>query len=389
MAIQYGLKGLCMSSSQSDSIASLTVSEDNKTLHCLGTWTLTHIESLETQFQSLQKIAPQITILDGSDIANMDSAGALMLQNILDHLKEQGERVGVTDLNKRFQSLLNLVSKETQKIHEPVTTPGRANWFYRVGEWAADKYWQILDFLTFSGELIVIILRSIAKPRKIQWRSTLVAIDVTGYQALPIVALMSFLIGIVLAYQLAEQLRVYGAEIFIVDVTGIAILREFAPLITAIIIAGRTATSFAALIGTMKVNEEIDALQTMGLSPVERLVLPRIFGLIIALPLLVVWADLFGIFGSMVMSKYMLGIGFHAYLERFEFAVALKHYVLGLIKTPVFALIIASVGCFQGFQVETSAESVGFKTTKAAVQAIFLIIIADAVFSIIFNEMGY
>ncbi|PJB10646.1 MAG: ABC transporter permease, partial [Gammaproteobacteria bacterium CG_4_9_14_3_um_filter_38_9] len=207
------------------------------------------------------------------------------------------------------------------------------------------------------------------------------------YRALPIIAVMMFLIGVVVAYQLGVQLRIYGANVYMVDLSGVSILREFSPLICSVIIAGRTSTSFAALIGTMKVNEEIDALRTMGLSPIERLVLPKILGLLIALPLLVVWGDIFGVFGSMVIAKSMGGIGFDAFLERFRQEVALKHLYLGIAKAPVFALIIAGIGCFQGFQAEGSAQSVGEHTTKAAVQAIFLIILADALFSILFNWM--
>ena len=191
----------------------------------------------------------------------------------------------------------------------------------------------------------------------------------------------------VVAYQLGVQLRIYGANAYMVDLSGVAILREFSPLIASVIIAGRTSTSFAALLGTMKVNEELDALQTMGLSPVERLVIPKVLGLLIALPLLVVWGDIFGVFGSMVICKSMASINFHAFLERFKAEVAIKHLYIGLVKTPIFALIIAGIGCYQGFQAEGSAQSVGERTTKAAVQAIFLIILADGLFSILFNWM--
>ena len=245
-----------------------------------------------------------------------------------------------------------------------------------------------MEFVAFIGELVVLAIHAVIKPKLFSWRETLVVMEETGYKALGIIALMSFLIGVVLAYQLAVQLRQYGATIFVVDTTGIAILREFAPLITSVIMAGRTSTAFAALIGTMTVNEEIDALRTMGIQPVQRLVLPRIISLLITLPLLVVWADIFGVLGSMIMAKGMLGISYAGYLNRFDIAVGLTHYNLGLIKAPVFALIIAGVGCFQGFQVGLSAESVGLQTTKAAVQSIFLIIIADAAFSIIFSMLG-
>lgn len=369
--------------------ATLVLAPDGKTLGCQGDWTIAGISELDTELKKFKELAGKIATVNGTDIKQMDSAGALFLQNLVDLFSKNGIQVKITGLTRTYQDLIDLVGNEIDLIRQPMAMLGPQNWFYTVGEWTVDKYIQTMDFLGFFGEFLVTILQSILHPRRFQWRSTIAAIDTTGYQALPIVALMAFLIGVVLVYQLAEQLRMYGANIFIVDVTGIAILREFAPLITSIIIAGRSATSFAALIGTMKVNEEIDALRTMGLSPMERLVTPRVIGLIIALPFLVVWADAFGVLGSMVMAKNTANIGFHAFLERFEYAVKLKQFILGLVKAPVFAMIIAGTGCFQGFQVEMKSESVGQKTTKAAVQTIFLIIVVDAMFSVIFSKLGF
>lgn len=366
--------------------ASLAI--ENATLICEGSWIARSLSEVESEAARLLLGHPKITQIDASRISELDSAGALILQIIAKRIHPDGE-VNILGLKKNQENLFLLVKRQEERLMEPAEKLRNKDPFYVVGRWAHDKYLQTLYFIAFIGEVALGFYTSIKNPKTIQWRATLNSVDVTGYQALPIVALMAFLIGVVLAYQLADQLKVYGADIFIVDVTGVAILREFGPLITAIIVAGRTSTSFAALLGTMKVNEEIDALRTMGLSPIQRLVLPRIFGILIALPLLVVWADIFGILGSMVMSKNMLHISFYAFLDRFVYAVELKQYILGLIKAPFFAMIIAGVGCFQGLQVEMSAESVGVKTTKAAVQAIFLIIIADAAFSVIFNEMGY
>lgn len=362
---------------------------DSQVMECTGGWTISSMYQIEPQLQHISRLAAEIKTINISEISALDSAGALFLLNALDRIKEKNPDAKITGFNAKQQQLYDTVREEYSKIEAQEISTARQGLFYGVGFWAVDKFQQTYDFLEFIGEVVITLISTIIGEKKIQWRSVLKAIDVTGYQALPIISLMSFLIGVVLAYQLAGQLQTYGADIFIVDVTGIAILREFAPLITSVIIAGRTSTSFAALIGTMKVNEELDAMRTMGLSPINRLVIPRIIGLMIALPLLVVWADIFGVLGSMVMSKNMLDINFHAFLERFELVIEVKQYVLGLVKTPVFAMIIAAVGCFQGMEVEMSAESVGLKTTKAAVQAIFLIIIADAAFSIIFNELGY
>lgn len=367
----------------------LKYNEENCSLQFLNNWTIDRLHKLSQQIEEFQKQPKKIVILDGSELKSLDSAGAICLQEFIKQFKAEAIQPVEKGFNKQHQSLLKLVTDQLSKVKKELPTRETHGWLYKIGQWTMNHLIQGKDFLTFIGEFSLTFYHAIMHPLKMQWRSIASAIETTGYQALPIIGLMNFLIGIVLAYQLAEQLHQYGADIYIVDITGIGILREFAPLITAIILAGRTSTSFAALLGTMKVNQEIDALRTMGISPMARLVLPRVIGLLIALPLLTVWADIFGILGGMVMTQNILGINYHAFLQRFSEDIALRHYVLGLIKTPVFALIVAGVGCFQGFQTSSSAQSVGEKTTKAAVQAIFLVIIVDALFSILFSKMGY
>jgi phospholipid/cholesterol/gamma-HCH transport system permease protein len=183
------------------------------------------------------------------------------------------------------------------------------------------------------------------------------------------------------------QLATYGANIFIAYLSGMAIFREFAPLITAIIVAARTSSALSAQIGTMKLNEEVDALLTMGLSRTELLVLPTVIGLLIIFPLLIFWADIFSILGAMIMSNSMLSIGFEDFLQRLKDSVGLSQMMLGLYKAPAFAILIALVGCYQGFRVKASADSIGSQTTKSVVQALFLIIIVDAIFSVVYSWM--
>ena len=377
-----------MHSAEQQVLADFNLNSDGNALTCHGYWTIEHIKTLSKKLHTLQESLDKVTSIDMSGIDDFDSAGALMLNKLIRAAAQVNDPNSVIQgLKKRYQALYMLVSSHlTQTV--ATVQPVKENPLYYLGVWAVDKMRQVMEFVAFIGELVVLAIHAVIKPKLFSWRETLVVMEETGYKALGIIALMSFLIGVVLAYQLAVQLRQYGATIFVVDTTGIAILREFAPLITSVIMAGRTSTAFAALIGTMTVNEEIDALRTMGIQPVQRLVLPRIISLLITLPLLVVWADIFGVLGSMIMAKGMLGISYAGYLNRFDIAVGLTHYNLGLIKAPVFALIIAGVGCFQGFQVGLSAESVGLQTTKAAVQSIFLIIIADAAFSIIFSMVG-
>src|SRR6185436_6482603 len=200
---------------------------------------------------------------------------------------------------------------------------------------------------------------SIAHPVRLRWRPILYNIRSAGFDALPIVGLLSFLLGVVVAYQGAEQLRRYGANIFVADLVGLSMLREFAPLITAIIIAGRSGSAYAAQIGTMSVTEEIDAMRTLGIAPMDLLVLPKILALVIALPLLTVFADVLGVFGGMIMARAQLGVGFEEFLDRFVKAIDLSTCLLGVGKAPVFAMIISAVGCFQGVRTHGGADSVG------------------------------
>jgi phospholipid/cholesterol/gamma-HCH transport system permease protein len=242
--------------------------------------------------------------------------------------------------------------------------------------------------LAFIGETVVAILRTLLRPARIRWAALFANLEQAGVNALPIVGLLSFLLGIVIAYQGGMQLRSYGANIFIVELVSLTMLRELAPMMAAIIVAGRTGSAFTAQIGTMQVTEEIDALRTIGISPMDLLVLPKLFGLMLALPLLAVFADAMGVLGGMVMASVILDVSFSDFLDRIPQTVSLTSFLIGVGKAPVFAAIIAMVGCFQGFQVHGGADSVGRQTTVSVVQSIFLVIVADAGFSILFSWMG-
>lgn len=257
----------------------------------------------------------------------------------------------------------------------------------RSGLRAAAAFEQTVALLAFIGECAIALVGWLAHPARIRWRPILFNIRGAGFDALPIVGLLAFLLGIVVAYQGADQLRQYGANIFVADLVGLSMLREFAPLITAIIIAGRSGSAYAAQIGAMSVSEEIDAMRTLGIAPLEMLVLPKIIALVIVLPLLTVFADVLGVFGGMLMARAQLDVGFPEFLDRFTKAVSVTAYLIGICKAPVFAGIIAVVGCFQGFRAKGGADSVGRQTTRSVVQAIFLVIVADALFSIAFSAL--
>lgn len=353
-----------------------SISQVNHTLTCYGDWTLTRLNKVLVALPFCE--IPQEITLRGDAITAMDSAGAWVLWKLL-----QGKKFKLSGFKPEHESLLVLMDSESEKLSQVVPPLVPLKTLAQIGLAAVDKGYQVRDFIAFLGEITSTVWRNIRNPRLFQWRSFLNIIDETGYSALPIVGLLCFLIGVVLAYQGANQLRNYGADVYIVSILGIAILQEFGPLITAIIVAGRTSSAFTAQIGTMQINEEVDALRIMGLSPVNRLVLPKVLGLMVAMPLLVVWADIFGLLGGMITTKQKLNVGIYNFILQFPHVIKLSTFINGMIKTPVFAAIIASVGCFQGFRVTGTADSIGKQTTKSVVQAIFLIIIADSIFSII------
>jgi phospholipid/cholesterol/gamma-HCH transport system permease protein len=243
-------------------------------------------------------------------------------------------------------------------------------------------------FLSFVGENFVIFIDSLLHPLSIRFGAIVKNIEDAGVRAMPIVALTSFLIGIVIAYQSAVQLVKFGANIFIVDMIGISVTRELAPLITAIVVAGRTGSSHTAQLGVMKITEEIDAMRTMGFDPHRFLVLPRIMALMIALPLMIFFADIVGILGGMFISHVHLHLSYAEFLHRLQTVLEMKHVWIGIGKGPFFAWLIAAVGCFRGFQVSKSTESIGRYTTISVVNAIFLVIACDALFSVILTELG-
>lgn len=349
-------------------------------LHCSGEWTITHYKSLN---QCQQQLDPKavITQIDAQSIEHLDTAGAWLLVQI-------GQRFPQATwlISSQHQHLLDLVTSFGDT--KPKTKPAAPwPWLARVGHAVCTGLQEMHAYLAFIGELSCLAWGWLLQPKRITWQAIWQTVQRTGFDALGIVGLLSFLIGIVLAYQMGAQLQSYGANIYIVNLLGVSILREFGPLMTAIIVAGRSGSAFAASIGTMQINQEIAALKTLGVSPTERLALGKMIGLVIALPLLVIWANFTAILGGLIMAQVQLDINPGAYATQFHASVGLNQLWLGLLKAPAFAIIIASIGCFQGFAVRGGADSVGQQTTRSVVQAIFLIIVADAFFSIIMSAL--
>ncbi|MBK6569133.1 MlaE family lipid ABC transporter permease subunit [Candidatus Aalborgicola defluviihabitans] len=345
-----------------------------------GAWTASGLGPMQKQLQSLE-CAGGVQVLDGSGMDRFDSAGAWIL---LAWLKRHEATADLQHWQPRWRNLMTAAAQHDTSKLPVVQKQGR---LATLGRSAMTGAAQALELLVFLGQTAMVAGRVLADPRRLRWRTVLHHVQIGGFDALPIVGLMSFLLGVVVAYQGADQLRHYGANIFVVDLVGYAMLREFAPLMTAIIIAGRSGSSYAAQIGTMVVTEEIDALRTLGIDPGELLVLPRILALAIALPLLTVFADITGVLGGMVMASTQLDIGSHEFLDRFSREMRGSALLVGLGKSLVFAVVIAVIGCFQGFRTHGSADSVGRQTTLSVVQAIFLVIVVDAVFSVAFNVL--
>ncbi len=353
---------------------------------CAGHWTVHHLAPLEKELGRTRWPAGPIQI-EFHRVEHMDTAGAWVLQRLLADLEREQHPVQLSGLSPEATDLLDLV-RATVMQAGAVPRRTRPRMLEKLGRNSVVIAVRGVGLLAFIGELSAAWLRQMVHPGQIRWREIAQSLGEAGHKALGIVGLLAFLLGIVIAYQGGVQLRQYGASLFIADLVGLSMVRELAPMITAIIVAGRTGSAYTAQIGTMQVTEEVDALRSMGIPPMDLLVLPKLLALVVALPLLTVFADIMGVLGGMVMASMQLDIAFATYIDRLGVAVSVDSYLVGLGKAPVFAAIIGTIGCYQGFQVVGSAESVGRRTTISVVQSILAVIVVDAAFSVAFSRMG-
>ena len=354
---------------------------------CSGDWLLSNLHPVET-FLSHQHWARHKSLeFDMHAVTAIDTAAAWLLHRTQLKLEEAGIAARITGLSGEAQELYDMVCR-TLAAPAELSRQKSPMFLEAIGRNISGSAHKSLNYIGFTGEMFSIFLATLVSPSRFRWRMVFHEMGEAGYKALGIVGLLSFLLGVVIAYQGGVQLKLYGANIFIADLVGLSMLRELAPLITAIIVAGRTGSAYTAQIGTMQVTEEVDALRTMGVTPIEMLVLPKVIALVIVLPLLSVYADIAGVLGGMVMANTQLGIIFSTFIDRLSVAVSVDSYLVGIGKAPVFAMIIATVGCYQGFQVQGSAESVGRRTTISVVESIFAVIVVDALFSVAFSYLG-
>lgn len=328
-------------------------------------------------------------VIDLTRLDALDTAGAWLIERTEARLQDQGLEVAVTGTKPDLARLMARVRQAGRPSALPPPAPfGLAGFVAHLGEATLVVLRQAADLVAFFGAVVGTIGRVALRPSRIRFTSLVSHIEQVGLNAMPVIGLLTVLIGVVLAYQGVDQLRAYGGEIFTVNLIGISTLREMGVLLTAIMVAGRSGSAFTAQIGTMQVNEEVDAMRTLALDPVEALVLPRIFALVVAVPLLTVYADFMGILGGGIMTWLLIDLSPAQFLRQLNDAVTLNTFWVGLIKAPVFAFAIGMVGCFEGLRVKGSAESVGRLTTQAVVESIFLVIVFDALFSILFSYLG-
>ncbi len=366
---------------------------DSLLLACSGAWRTRSLDRIERALEkmNLAKLAKGASSarIDLAAVTRLDTAGVHFVMTIEAGLKAAGLTAEIVGANSEQLRLIEAIRKEAcRATPPPKPPPSLIAVIERFGKAAYEVAGDAKLLVNFLGHTTVILLLACLRPWRIRWRAVIRHMETTGLDALPIVGLISFLIGLVLAYQGAAQLEQFGAQIFTVNIVGIGVTREMAILLTAIIVAGRSGSAFTAQIGSMQVNEEVDALRTLGLDPMEVLVLPRVLGLVLAMPFLAFYADIMGLLGGAVMIDLVLGISLTDFVAQLRQAVGLNDLFVGLIKAPPFAFMIAMVGCFEGFRVSRNAESVGHATTRAVVEGIFLVIVLDAILSIFFQMIG-
>lgn len=364
----------------------------NQDLAIQNSWTLTHFTQISQEIETLKSFNLQNTNLDFSKLNQLDTSGCQLIIDLLGADKIQEELKQNTSLKPIYQELLAAV---LQAQLTPETTPTQQLIYKflspinQLGKQISYLVNNSIQLTAFIGLTLQSLLFLTLQPHKWRFTPLVSNIQTTGLNAVPIVALLTFLVGAVVAYLGATLLTQFGANIYTVHLVSYSFLREFAPLLVAIIVAGRTASSITAQIGSMKVNEELDALKVLGLSAIELLVIPRLLALLIALPLLTFIAMASGIFGGMLVANASLDISFTMFLSVFQQDIEIKHFWIGMAKAPFFAFIIIIISCLEGFKVSNSAESVGKHTTSSVVQSIFMVIVIDAIFALISMEMGW
>jgi phospholipid/cholesterol/gamma-HCH transport system permease protein len=344
------------------------------------------LEILEGALRQWQRAGPRT--VEFADSARFDIGPAWVLERALAHAKSWGRTLELRGpVPGHFAYLDEL--RAAAALEPPAAPEPAQTWLVRFGHALHERFHSWYEALTYGGLLISTAALAWRTLKRLRIPSVVRHAYETGFQAVPVVAVIAFLISVISAYIGAQQLRPYGAEIFTVDLVALGVLRELGVLLTAIMVAGRTGSAYAAEIGVMKLNDEVDALESMGVNPYEVLVLPRVLGLVIALPLLTIIADFMGLLGGGLLARYLIDLPWPQFFQRLDEAIAPTTFWAGLVKAPVFGLLIGLTGTFRGLQVRESSRELGRLTTVAVVQSIFLVIFADALFAIFFLEIDF
>ncbi len=370
----------------------VTFTLENQTMEVVvgGHWQATNISQVYQQMLQAKSKSMAQCKLDVSGILSIDTTGAWVLKNFLDHCAAQKSEIKLVGASKTIQHLFSQLGHFKIAPASKIATSHSfiIRWLNKLGFVSIGGVKNAANMLSFLGEILITLGQTIIRPKRFRFTSLVAMMEAVGLKAVPIVALLSFLLGIVIVYQGQYQLKRFGAEIFAVDLLAISMFREIGVLITAIVIAGRSGSAFTAQIGTMKLNQEIDALQTFGINPIEVLVIPRLLALLLTLPLLTFLSDLAGLLGGALIANLVIDIPYTQFIQQLKQAVQPWTIWVGMIKAPAFAFIIAMVGCFEGMQVSGGAASIGRRTTKSVVEGIFLVVVLNAIFSIMFTLMG-
>jgi len=358
-------------------------------LELAGQWGLFEVEAARAQLAAVDLGAVHAVELSTRRMESLDLSGAWVLREFLERARAAGAEVSFQGAPPDQLRLIDQTLKEPDSASQAVAAEptARVGLLYDIGRYVVHAWHDALASFAFLGRTLVTMLASLRSLRRLRPISVARHVYDTGITAMPITALIAFLVTVIIAYLSAQELRGLGVDIYVVDLVTIGVLRELGVLLTSIITAGRSASSYAAELGSMQLNEEVDALVATGVDPFEVLVVPRVLGFVIALPLLTVVADLVGLTGGALLCRYLLDMPITQYINRVDEAIAPTTFWVGLIKAPVFAMLIALAGCYRGMQVRGSARELGHKVTVAVVQAIFLVILADALFAIVFMKM--
>ena len=356
---------------------------DSSRIRLAGQWTLATALQVAEQ---LRQVPKDTKAIDATGISRIDSAGVLQL---LRHASRNDLAADALLFRTEHQALVSTIEDVSDDRPKKKRDYGFIAALARLGHKVQDNGKEIMSLVSFTGENLVKMLRTLKQPKRLRVTATVFHMEQVGLDAVPLVILLSYLVGAVIAFLGSTILRDFGAEIYVVELVSIAFLREFAVLLTAIVLAGRTASAFTAQIGAMQSREEIDAIRTLGLDPIDLLVIPRILALLVTLPLLTFIAMMAGLAGGVTVGAFDLGIPPQMYLARMHETIEVRHFFVGMSKAPIFALVIGLIGCLEGLQVEGTAQSVGERTTSSVVQTISLVIILDAIAALWFMQMDW